>query len=1072
MKRHVVKQRLLIRIMKMTLFQFALALLFSSVAMANSMKVLKKLDTKENIPEENFSGNEKQKTVSKNKIIENTIKGRITDKQGLPLPGATVLVKNSNKSTITDLDGNYTIDASESDILVFSYIGFATKEVAVSGQKTINVVLGEDISKLNEIVVVGYGQKSRATLIGAVSTVKGSELVKSPQANVSNSIAGRLSGVIALNRSGEPGEDGSTIRIRGISTTGKNDPLIVIDGIANRLGGLERLNPNDIENVTVLKDASAAIYGSQAANGVILVTTKRGKKGKPELSLSYNKGFTKPANLPQMADSPTYAALINEINYYRNPTGGLNQIYSQSDIQAFASGSNPDKFANTNWIKESIRNFSQQDNESLSVRGGGENVTYYASLGRVSQEGIFKNGINKFEQINLRSNLDIQVTDNLKVGVDLSLRKEDRLFPNSSAGAIFRSIYRTYPTIPARFSNGLPSAGVESGLNPILLPTGIRGTNVQPTTVINTTLNFEYKLPFIQGLALKGFYSEDRNFKATKKFDVPYSVYQINNSTTPATFNEVIAGPSSRGPELYQAQENTSLQTANIRLDFDRHFDKHHVSTFVAYEQQESNFSQFDAFRSGFISSQIPEFNLGGGEPAQSSNSGYSTKFTRQNFFGRVSYDYDKKYLTEIQARYDGSSRFAKDSRFGFFPSLSLGWRMSEEKWFKSKAVSNLKFKATYGLLGNDRIDPFQYLNTYRLRATDFVDNTQTPLPIFILDQLANPNITWETAKKLDLGFEARLFDDFNLEFDYFSEKRGDLLTTRGGSLPFVSGIVNEYGEDSIIPQENIGEVKNQGFEVVLNYNKTIGDFDLYASGNFTYNKNKVVFLDDAAGVPDYQLRKGKPLNADLLYDAVGIFKTQADLDSHPKLAGQQLGDLIYRDVDGNGLINGNDRIRQDLTNIPQIIYGLSLGGNYKQFDFSVLLQGQARSVQYVAAESGEVGNFFSSWADNRWSPNNPNGTYPRADVRTSSSINEGLFRNNFWLQNTSFLRLKNVEIGYTIPENLMTKFGLKSARLYVSGFNLATFTKAKDVDPEGDSTNGQFYPQQQIYNLGINVNF
>ncbi len=1003
---------------------------------------------------------------------DGTISGLVTDNGGQPMPGVSVVIQGTTTGVATDFDGNYSIEASPSDVLVFSYIGFTTKEVTVGNQSTINVTLDEDVSLLDEVVVVGYGQKTRATLTGSVSTAKGADLVKSPQANVSNSFAGRLSGVVALNRSGEPGEDGSTIRIRGISTTGDNDPLVVIDGIANRLGGLERLNPNDIENVTVLKDASAAIYGAQAANGVILITTKRGVKGKPSLSLSYNQGFTTPANLPDLADSPTYARIINEINFYRNAGGGLNQIYSEADIQAFASGLDPNNFPNTNWVEESISDFSLQDSQNVSIRGGGENVTYYASLGRVYQEGIFTNGINKFDQINLRSNLDIQVSENLKVGVDLNVRKENRLFPTSSAGNIFRAIYRTYPTIPARYSNGLPSAGVESGLNPLVLPTATPGTSDQPTTVVNTTLNFEYKLPFLEGLSLKGFYSEDRNFRSIKTFETPYTVYQIDNSTDPVSFNEVIGGPGSQTPELFQRQENTVLQTANIRLNFDRFFDKHHVNAFIAYEQQENNFSQFDAFRSGFLSAEIPEFNLGGGEPEQSSNSGFSQKFTRQNYFGRLSYDYAQKYLAEVQARYDGSSRFSEGNRWGFFPSVSLGWRMSEEDWFKSETVDNLKFKATYGLLGNDRIDPFQFLNTFNLRPTDFVDENQTPLPVFIIDQLANPNITWETAKKLDVGFNVGLFDDFDLEFNYFSEVREDLLTARSGSLPLVSGIVNEFNVDDIIPQENIGEVKNQGFETILGYNKKFGDLNVNANANFTYNKNEVVFLDDAEGLPEYQLSKGKPLGADLLYDALGIFRTQADLDNNVTLPGQQLGDLIYRDVNEDGEISDLDRIKQDLTNIPQMIYGLSFGGAYKNFDLNVLFQGQARSVQYVAAESGEVGNFFSSWGDNRWSPDNPNGTYPRVDVRTSSSINEGLFRNDFWLVNTSFLRLKNVELGFKFPEKIMSDFGIKSARLYVSGFNLATFTKAKDVDPEGDSSNGQFYPQQKIYNIGINVNF
>jgi len=1058
MKKPIVKQRFLNRIIKSILFQFVLALVFSVYALANNIVI---------------SGISFEKTSKENIDSQNIITGNVIGDHGLPLVGVTVRIKQTSKTTTTDIDGNYSIEASENDILIFSYIGFKTQEVVFSNQKNIDVILESDLSELlEEVILVGYGQKTRNVVLGAVSTVKGSELVKSPQPNVSNSLAGRLSGVIALNRAGEPGYDGSVLRIRGLSTTGNNDPLIVIDGIANRLGGLERLNPNDIENVTVLKDATAAIYGSQAANGVILITTKRGKSGKPEFNLTYNQGFNKPTNMPAMADSPTYAAIINEINYYRNPAGGLNQIYSEADIQKFRDGTDPDNFPNTNWKKETIKNVALQNSENISASGGNDDITYFTSLGRVSQDAIFKNGITKFEQISLRSNLDIQATNNLKIGVDLNLRKEKRLFPNWSAGDIFRAIYRTFPTIPARYSNGLPSSGIESGLNPILLPTAIRGTNNQPSTVINTTLDFEYKIPFLEGLSLRGFYSEDRNFFSIKRFDVPYIAYKINNSTDPVSFDEVKAGPSSGGPELDQSQDKRSLKTANIRLKYENTFGNNNVSGFVSYEQQEDDFDQFEAFRTGFLSAEIPEFNLGGGAASESKNSGFSTRFTRQNYFGRISYDYSQKYLAEVQARYDGSSRFAAGSRYGFFPSFSVGWIMSEENWFKVKAIDNLKLKATYGLLGNDRIDPFQYLNTYRLRSTDFIDNTQNPLPIFIIDQLANPNITWETARKLDLGFEIKLFNDLNVEFDYFSETRQDLLTNRSGSLPFLSGIVNEFGESSIIPQENIGEVKNDGFEVVVNYKKSFGDLDLYANANFTYNKNKVVFLDDPEGIPSYQSKKGKPLGADLLYDAIGIFRTQEDLDNNPKLAGQQLGDLMYRDVDGNGIINADDRIRQDLTNIPQIIYGFSFGGTYKQFDISILFQGQARSVQYATSESGEIGNFYSTWADNRWSPNNPNGTYPRVDVRTSSSINEGLFRNDFWVQNTSFLRLKNVEFGYTIPENVLTKVGIKSARLYVNGFNLATFTKAKDVDPEGDNVFGHFYPQQKIYNLGINVNF
>ncbi|WP_189319370.1 SusC/RagA family TonB-linked outer membrane protein [Leeuwenhoekiella nanhaiensis] len=1002
---------------------------------------------------------------------EKQITGVVTDMNSTPLPGVSVLVKGTTTGTVTGFDGDYSITATPQDILVFSYVGFNEQEITVGTKTTINVSLQENVAELNEVVLVGYGQKSKTTLTGSVSTVKGEELVKSPQPNLSNSFAGRLSGVVANNRSGEPGADGATIRIRGISTTGDNDPLVVIDGIPNRLGGLERLNPNDVENITVLKDASAAIYGAQAANGVILITTKRGKLGKPSFSVTANQGFSTPANLPGLADSPTYARILNEINFYRNPSGGMNQIYTEEEINLFANGSNPDVYPNTSWTDEAISDWSLQDNENISIRGGGENFRYFTSLGRTNQDGIYKNGINNYKQVNLRANLDVDVTSNLTLGVDLNYRKEDRIFPTRSAGDIFRAIYRTYPTIPARYTNGLPSAGVEQGQNPIIIPTGIPGTDVQPTTVLNSTITLDYKLP-IEGLSIKGFYSEDRSFAARKRFAIPFTVYQIDNSTNPPSFNEVIAGPDSRTPELLQAQDNRQLQTANIRLNFERSFGLHHINSFIAYEQQESDRSYFDAFRSGFISAEIPEFNLGGGEPEQSTNSGFSQRFTRRNYFSRISYDYDQKYLAEVQARYDGSSRFAEGNRYGFFPSISAGWRISAEEWFKSENISNLKVKASYGLLGNDRIDPFQYLNTFALRPTDFVDPNGTPLPIFIINQLANPGITWETARKLDIGVSADLFDNFSIELDYFHEVRSDLLTARSGSLPLVSGIVNEFGLAAIIPQENIGEVKNRGFEAVLGYDKTWGEFNFFADANFTFNKNEVVFLDDPQGIPDYQLSKGKPLGSQLLYEAIGIFRTQEDLDNNVTLPGQQLGDLIYRDVDGDGEITELDRVRQELTNVPQIVYGLTLGANYKNFDLTVLWQGQARSVQYVAPESGEVGNFFSTWADNRWSPTNPNGSYPRVDVRTSSSINEGLFRNDFWLVNTSFLRLKNLELGYSLPESSLSFLGIASARVYASGYNLVTFTESKDVDPEGASNSGQFYPQLKTYNIGINVNF
>lgn len=1006
------------------------------------------------------------------------IDGTVLDNENAPLPGVNVIVKGTSVGTTTDANGTFSLDNPGADaILVFSFIGYQTQEVAVGATTKFNIILATDVETLSEVVVVGYGSTKKESLTSAITSVKGSELVKSPQPNLSNSFAGRVSGVVASTSSGEPGYDNSRLLIRGQSTTGDNSPLVVIDGVANRLGGLERLDPNDIASVSVLKDASAAIYGAQAANGVILVTTKRGTSNKgPVFNFSYNQGFAKPTRLPDMADAPTYATILNEIQYYRSPAGGMNQIYSDAEIQKFADGSDPVLYPNSDWIDAVIKPYSLQSQQNLSVAGGGSDVQYFVSLGRRHQEGIYKNTNLDYEQWNIRSNIDINLTKNLKVGLDLSGRSEDRVYPTESAGNIFRSTFRTYPTIPVYYPGGLPSPGIEAGLNPVVIATSAAGFDEQPRNVVNTLMSFDYKLPFAKDFTIKGFYAYDRIFESRKLFRTPWTVYQLNSSTDPVSFDPVQRGPVT--PEITQRQRNDILSTGNISLNYEKSFGASFFKAFIAYEQNIQEAYWFETFRRGFLSPTIPEIDLGGSAPEERSNSGNSEKFTRRNYFGRFSIDHKDKYLAEVQFRYDGSSKFREGNQYGFFPSASVGWRISEESWFDVNAVNSLKVRASYGLLGNDRIRAFQYLNTFNLRSANYVLDG-TPVPTFGIYQLANPDITWETAKKLDIGLETTVFRNLTVEFDYFSENRTDLLIPRTGSIPWVSGIVNEYGSQfnppnppAIIPDENIGEVKNHGFETQLSYNLSRGGWNVTLGGNFTYNKSEVVFMDDPAGIPDYQKREGLPLGSQLLYKTAGIFADEGDLSAYPSLPGNQPGDLRYVDVNNDGVINANDRVREELSNVPQIIYGFNIAASYKNFDLTVLLQGQARSVQYVLTEAGEVGNYFNSWAENRWSPSNPDGTYPRVDVRTSSSINGGLYRNDFWLYNTSFMRIKNVELGYNVPSAVSQKLKLTNARIYVSAFNLATFSKVKDFDPEGQSESAQFYPQQQIFNAGVNLKF
>ena len=1001
------------------------------------------------------------------------IMGQVLNKANEPILGASVIVEGSGKGTKTDNAGKFELDANKG-VLVISFIGYKTLKVPLDGKSNLTIQLENDEHVLEDVVVVGYGTQKKATLTGSISEVKGKDLVKSPQPNLSNSLAGRFSGVVINNRSGEPGYDGSSITVRGQATTGSNDVLVVVDGVPGQIGGLERLDPNDIESISVLKDASAAIYGNRAANGVILVTTKRGKSGKPSITYSGNLGFSSPTRLPKMADAATYALLRNEIAYGNSSSGGINQIYSDEQIQKFRDGSDPLLYPNTNWADVALKNTALQSQQNLSVAGGTEDIRYFMSLGSVYQDGIYKKGVTKYKQYNFRTNLEANITDRFKVGLSLSGRQEDRKFPIASAGDIFRSIYRAYPTVGAYYPNGLPTRGIE-GSNPALMVTDIGGTVVNPKQVFNGILKASYQLPWVEGLSVDGFLSVDKSTNFSKNFSVPYVLNTYNQEKN--TYEESIVGGNNNKATLTESHTNESLITSNIKLNFERKFGEHAINAFVGYEQSKRHLEYFDAQRFNYLSNQLPELSQGGSASTDYLNSGYSSNYTRQSVISRIAYNYSEKYLFEGQLRADGSSIFPDGKRWGYFPSVSAGWRISKEDWFAEKVgfFDDLKIRASYGTLGNDNVNGFQYYDNYTLVGNGLVallnDKSQIE-PNVKLAKLANPDITWEVSRKLDVGLSAQFLKNFSMEAIYFQQKRSDILTTRNASIPAISGIVNPYGADPLVPSENIGKVNSEGFEGTLSYQKP-GDFSWGASGNFTFAKSKIIFIDEASGTLDYQRQTGLPLGTYLLYNSIGLNKTEADLKSSPQAPGAQVGDLIYLDYNQDGHITADDMVRTKYGNIPQITYGFSLNAAYKNFDVAVLFAGQAKVSQYVLPESGTVGNFYSSWADNRFNEiNNPNGTYPKVSERASSAVSGGLYNNTFWLNNASFLRLKNVEIGYTLPSEVLSRLKLGGLRFYVNGFNLLTLTKVKDYDPEGSNGSGQFYPQQRIINVGLNLKF
>jgi TonB-linked SusC/RagA family outer membrane protein len=992
--------------------------------------------------------------------------------------GVTVTVKGTGAATTSDSTGYFKVMAPAHGTLVFTHVNFGLLEMPINGHKVMEVTLEPLDKSLGEVVVVGYGTQKKATLTGSISTIQGGDMVKSPQADLSNSFAGRVSGVIANNTSGEPGYDGSSLLIRGLATTGSNNVLVVVDGVPGQIGGLERLDPNDIDNISILKDGSAAIYGSRAANGVILITTKRGKMGKPTVTYSYNQGFNTPTRLPKMADAPTYAEIVNLISYYDAPSNGMNQVYSAAQIQEFKDGTDPLNYPNTNWEKLTLKNFALQNRNSLTLSGGSESIKYFSSVGTEYQDGLYKNGATNYHQYNFRSNVDAQVTKGFKIGLYIQGREEDRQYPTTAAGSIFRAIYRAYPTSSGFYPNGYPTAGIDES-NAALIATNIGGTNVNPTLTFNGILKASYDIPGVQGLFLDGFYSVDKSGSFDKAFYVPYTVYtynQANNTYTPS-----IEGGGPNGlAELYESQLNQALTTSNIKLNFIRQFGKHNVNAFVGYEQSSTTYDFFYAQRNDFPTTATPELSQGGTAATDALNGGSSSDnngnfdYNRRSVISRLAYNYEEKYLLEGQFRADGSSLFAPGHQWGYFPSVSAGYRISKEPWFSQNVsfINDLKIRASYGVLGDDLIGPYQYFDNFSFNNVFVSDNGSGAAlqPGLSLTKLANPDITWETAKKTDIGINTVFLKNFTLEAIYFRQIRSNILGYKNASVPATSGIVNPYGGD-LVPAQNMDKVNNTGFEGTLGYNHP-GKFSWGVTGNFTYAKNKVIYIDEAAGTLPYQAETGGPLNNYLLYKAIGIYRTQDQLNSIPHVPGAQLGDLIYQDYNKDGSITAADQIRTKYGNIPQIVYGLNLYASYKNFDLSALFAGQAEVSQYVLPESGTIGNYYRSWSDNAWSPTNPNGSYPRVSDRASDAVSGGEYPSTFWLNNAAFVRLKTAQLGYSFSNRTSSRMHMQGIRVYVSAFNLFTLTKVKDYDPEGTDGSAQFYPQQKIYNVGINVKF
>jgi len=998
--------------------------------------------------------------------VDPSITGVVTDANGNRLAAVTVTTLPDKKASVTtSADGTYHITPTPATTrLQFSSIGYDTRSIPVNSPGATYVVMEVKVKGLEQVVVVGYGEQKKVTLTGSVSTVTGKELTEVPGANITQSLAGRLSGLIAYNRSGQPGADDATLLIRGLSTTGDNSPLIVIDGIPR--SSFSRLDPNDIESISILKDASAiAVYGARAANGVILITTKRGFAGKTTIIYSVNVGDQKAVNLAKPLDSYHTALLWNQAWQNEgtfNPSLGGAKGFTDSALNLIKTGANPDRFSNTNWYDAVVGTNALQTQHNLSINGGSEKSRYFISAGYLDQNGFYPSA--NFKRYNIRANFDATIADNLDFSLSVAGRIQDRKAPYTSpmSGAL-----QTSPLEPIRYSNGTYHYDVPWVGNAYLVGQGAAGYSDATNNILENSMSLTYKIPKVEGLSIKGLVAFDKSFTFNKAFGKPYTTYVLNddNSYSPRT-----NFPSANINEsFYQAQSLTAEASASYLHTFNDHT----IRGLLLYTQTQNYGDSLGAARTSFSSPVLDEINVG--STVGSTNSGTAGKNARKGVVGRFGYDFKSKYLFDFSFRYDGSDVFPPGHRYGFFPAFSGGWRISEEPFFKSHApfVDNLKIRGSWGKAGNDRVGQFQYLSTYSIPTGvgyPFGGTSATAGQILNPGVIPNPNFTWEKAIMTNAGLEGSLWKGkLDFEADYFYKRTKDILVDRSFEVPSVVG--------GALPTENVGIVDNKGVEVSIGHHGAINkDFKYYIKGNLTYNRSKVVYYPEAASIAPALRKSGKPVSPDAVtgYLANGLYQSADEVTNGPTplYANTKPGDIKYVDMNHNGKIDASDQVIISRGSTPGIIYGLSTGFTWKGFDMNLLFQGAADVRLYLS--SLDSYSFYASdivlfqYQTDNWTSTHTNASFPRLTV--TSKNNQAV--SSFWVRNSSYMRLKNAELGYTIPTAITRMAHIKELRFYINGSNLFTLSKIKHiVDPE-TGVNATAYPLVKVFNAGATLRF
>lgn len=1024
-----------------------------------------------------------------------TVRGTVVDQSGEPIIGANVQVSGTTRGTITDLDGKFAIEASAKEKLKITYIGFV--EAIVSASKTtLNITLQEDSKSLEEVVVVGYGTQKKATLTGAVSAVTNKEMTVTKNENVVNMLSGKIPGVRITQNSSQPGSYDNKIDIRGMG-----EPLIVVDGVPRDKDYFSRMDANEIESVSVLKDGSAAIYGVRAANGVILVTSKHGTKasdGKFDITFSANYGWQNFLYLPETADAVTHMLLFNEktFNNFNNnyPNRMTTPRYSYNDMLLYSSGERQ----STNWTKELFKDNVPQQQYNISMNGGSDKISYFFNLGYLKQEGSYRSGSLNYDRWNFRSNVDAQITKRLKATVQLSGYIDEKNEPFTDIWAVYKKAWTYRPTSQAWIDGNHDLPGYDKEMleseNPVAATdsryTGYRRSK---NNSFNGSLTLVYDIPGVKGLNAKAFYSYDYAASNNTQYKKAYSLYDRNADGSLNTYNRNTDSYLLRGT-------NPSWGTVmQLSLNYDNKFGDHHVSGMVLFEEQYNNWDNFNAQRLMQLDGEYLIYGEDDGQQGFSNKDGIGDK-TRQAVVGRIGYDYKSRYMVDLSFRYDGTSSFPKGSQWGFFPSVSAAWRISEESFMKNAVpfLTNLKIRASYGEMGDDSsagtYPPTVVGYEFNNRNLGWVYNgsligglTATAIP--------NPDLTWYKAKTYNLGVDWDLWNGkLTGTVEVFKRKRSGLLKESSSIVPGTVG--------ASLPKENIESDQTFGWEISLGHRNRIADVDYWVSAQISATKNRWDYhLDTPAqnSMENWRRTDVSGRNKDIwfTFEEGGRFTSYDQIRWHNTTGGgfgqgTLPGDYWYEDWNGDGVIDGNDNHPVATFNLPVFNYGITMGAAWRGLDLSMNWQGAAgvyNSYDEVFTEvcpfdgGAALDIYTDRWhtmnvTDDPWNPNTQwiSGLYPA----TGHSFNTG----TTGIKNTSYIRLKTLEIGYTLPKRWLAKTGVKDLRIYVNAYNLLTITGLDNIDPErpghqGGANNGAEsgilfynYPVNRTYNVGATIKF